>query len=167
MPTDLILFRHGKAVRQYEARDDFSRGLTRRGRAQAAAQAVRLKEAGCDVDLALVSTALRATETWDACQQAFPTAQVQFSLHLYLASPATYLRAAQAAEANRIMIIAHAPGLHDLACSLMEGDRGQDSGQAMLLEHLPTSGVAWFCRDPNTPSGFRLKQFWPPEPAPA
>ena len=164
MLTDLILFRHGKAVRPHEARDDFSRGLTPRGRVQAAAQAQRLKAAGCDLELALVSTALRAAETWDACQKAFPDAQVQMSRQLYLAAANIYLDAAKSAKASRVMIIAHDPGLHELAGSLMKGDTSQDKGQAALREHLPTSGVAWFTADPSASSGFRLKQFWAPEP---
>jgi phosphohistidine phosphatase len=164
MLTDLILFRHGKAVRPHEARDDFSRGLTPRGRVQAAAQAVRLKEAGCDLQLALVSTALRAAETWDACQQAFPDAQIQMMRQLYLAAPSIYLNAAKSAKASRVLIIAHDPGLHDLARSLVKGDTGQDKGQAALREHLPTSGLAWFVADPSTSSGFKLRQFWGPEP---
>ncbi len=167
MLTDLILFRHGKAVRPHEARDDFSRGLTPRGRVQAATQAARLKEAGCDLQLALVSTALRAAETWDACQPSFPDAQVHLLRQLYLAAPSIYLNAAKTAKAARVMIIAHDPGLHDLARSLMKGDTGQDHGQVQLREHLPTSGVAWFCADKTASSGFRLRQFWAPEPASA
>jgi phosphohistidine phosphatase len=164
MLTDLILFRHGKAVRQHEARDDFSRGLTPRGRVQATAQAQRLREAGCDLQLVLASTALRAAETWDVCQLAFPDAQVQMSRMLYLAAPSIYLDAAKSAKASRVMIIAHDPGLHELACSLMKGDTGLDRGQAALREHLPTSGVAWFIADPSTSTGFKLRQFWGPEP---
>ncbi len=164
MLTDLILFRHGKAVRPHEARDDFSRGLTPRGRVQAAAQAQRLKQAGYDLQLALVSTALRAAETWDASHQAFPDAQVQMSRQLYLAAPNIYFSAAKSAKASRVMIIAHDPGLHDLARTLMKGDPGVDRGQAALREHLPTSGVAWFSVDASASSGFRLKQFWAPEP---
>ena len=167
MLTDLILFRHGKAMRPHEARDDFSRGLTPRGRVQAAAQAQRLKEAGCDLQLALVSTALRAAETWDACCLSFPDAQVQMMRQLYLAAPSIYLNAAKSAKASRVMIIAHDPGLHDLARSLMKGDTGLDSGQAALREHLPTSGLAWFIADPSTSSGFKLRQFWGPEPVSA
>jgi len=164
MLTDLILFRHGKAVRQHEARDDFSRCLTPRGRVQAAAQAQRLKEAGCDLQLALVSTALRAAETWDTCRLSFPDAEAQMMRQLYLAAPSIYLNAAKSAKASRVMIIAHDPGLHDLARSLMKGDPSVDRGQAALREHLPTSGVAWFSVDASASSGFRLKQFWAPEP---
>ena len=164
MLTDLILFRHGKAVRQHEARDDFSRCLTPRGRVQAAAQAHRLKEAGCDLQLALVSTALRAAETWDTCRLSFPDAEAQMMRQLYLAAPSIYLNAAKSAKASRVMIIAHDPGLHELACSLMKGDIGQDRGQAALREHLPTSGLAWFIADASTSSGFKLRQFWAPEP---
>lgn len=167
MLTDLILFRHGKALRPHEARDDFSRGLTPRGRLQAAAQAQRLQAAGCDLQVALVSTALRAAETWDACQQAFPDAQVHLSRQLYLAAPSIYLNAAKTAKAGRVMIVAHDPGLHELARSLMKGDMGQDRGQAALREHLPTSGVAWFCADLTASSGYKLRQFWAPEPVSA
>lgn len=164
MLTDLILFRHGKAVRPHEARDDFSRGLTARGRVQAAAQAQRLQQAGCDLQLALVSTALRAAETWDACRLSFPDVQAHLLRQLYLAAPSIYLNAAKTAKASRVMIIAHDPGLHDLARNLLKGDTGQDYGQAYLREHLPTSGVAWFIADPSTSSGFKLRQFWAPEP---
>jgi len=167
MLTDLILFRHGKAVRPHEARDDFSRGLTPRGRLEAAAQAQRLKEAGCDLQVALVSSALRAAETWDACRLAFPDAQVHLSRQLYLAAPNIYLGAARTAKADRVMIVAHDPGLHELAQSLMKGDMGRDRGQTSLREHLPTSGVAWFCADPSASSGYKLRQFWAPEPVSA
>lgn len=167
MLTDLVLFRHGKAVRQREARDDFSRGLTQLGKAQAAAQAKRLGQAGCFPEMALVSTALRAVETWEACQPAFPNAQVQFSHQLYLAAPDAYLGAAKSAKTGRVMIIAHDPGLQELARTLMESDTGQDHGQTSLRQHLPTSGVAWFCADPSQSSGFKLRHFWPPEPVSA
>jgi phosphohistidine phosphatase len=162
MLTDLVLFRHGKAVRPHEARDDFNRGLTARGVAQAAAQAVRLKEAGCFPEVALVSTALRAAQTWDACRSAFPDTPAQLSRELYLASPANYLATAQACSQKVVILIAHDPGLHDLACRLMKGDRGNDAGQAELMEHLPTAGLAWFQGDATARSGFKLKQFWAP-----
>jgi phosphohistidine phosphatase len=146
MLTDLILFRHGKAVRPHEARDDFSRGLTPRGRVQAAAQAVRLKQAGCDLQLALVSTALRAAETWDACQQAFPDAQVQMMRQLYLAAPSIYLNAAKSAKASRVLIIAHDPGLHDLARSFGEGRYWPRQGASSLARASAHQRACLVCR---------------------
>jgi phosphohistidine phosphatase len=163
MLTDLILFRHGKAVRPNEARDDFNRGLTPRGKTQAATQAARLRDAGCVPEMALVSTALRAAETWDACRPIFGDPKVQLSRNLYLAAPAIYLKAAHACKASRVMVVAHDPGLHDLAKSLMKGDSSQEAGQMELRVHLPTAGLAWFQADPDAATGFRLKQFWSPE----
>ncbi|GIU67137.1 SixA phosphatase family protein [Candidatus Phycosocius spiralis] len=164
MLSELVLFRHGKAVRPLEARDDFCRGLTPFGAAQASAQALRLKAAGFLPDLALVSTALRASQTWDACTTAFPKTPVEMSRALYLASPANYLRALEQCMHSSAILIAHNPGLHDLARRLMKGDRGVEAGQTKLMEHLPTSGIAWFHADTGAHSGFKLKQFWAPLP---
>lgn len=162
MLTDLVLFRHGKAVRPHEARDDFSRGLTARGKQEAAAQARILRQAGFVPDQVLVSTALRAAETWDAIQANFPGVPVRLDRELYLASPTVYLKASRAAKAARVMMIAHDPGLHDLARSLLKGDPHKSAGHAMLKEHLPTSGIAWFVGEDSSSSGFRLRHFWSP-----
>ena len=162
MLTDLVLFRHGKAVRPYEARDDFSRGLTARGVNEAASQARRLKAAGFKPDVVLVSTALRAAQTWDAARPCFLEASVRANRALYLAAPEIYLSAARDTGAASILLIAHDPGLHELARRLMKGDHDTTAGQAELHAHLPTSGLAWFRRDTRAQSGFQLHQFWPP-----
>jgi phosphohistidine phosphatase len=52
----LILMRHAKAVRAHEADSDEARGLTGRGRRDAAAAGEAMRAAGLKPALALVST---------------------------------------------------------------------------------------------------------------
>ena len=157
----LILFRHGKAVRPHEAPDDFSRGLTERGEREALAQAHQLVAAGLMPEVALVSTALRASQTWDCAAPAWPDTKVRLSRTLYLAAPDVYLEAAQAANVASCAVVAHDPGLHELACRLIKG--GPATPEALLLRAgLPTAGLVWFQADPGARSGWRLVRFFAP-----
>ena len=75
----LILLRHGKAESVAESGGDFERGLTERGRRDAALIGRVLADAGITPDLALVSAARRARETWDEASPAFPHARCESS----------------------------------------------------------------------------------------
>ncbi len=157
----LILFRHGKAVRPHEAPDDFQRGLTGRGEREALAQAGRLVAAGLMPEVALVSTALRARQTFDCAAPAWPDTRVQLSRTLYLAAPDVYLEAALAADAASCVVVAHDPGLHELACRLIE-DVPATPEALLLRAGLPTAGLVWFEADAAAPSGWRLVRFFAP-----
>ena len=74
----LILFRHGKAEQESESGDDFDRKLAPRGERESAAMGAHLAELGLKPDLALVSSAARARETWAAAAPAFPGAEARF-----------------------------------------------------------------------------------------
>jgi phosphohistidine phosphatase len=163
MLTDLVLFRHGKAVRPHEARDDFERGLTPVGIAQAASQAKRLADAGFRPDVVLVSTAFRAAQTWEAADDFFPDTPVRMSRALYLAAPNVYLDAALDTDRAKVMVIAHDPGLHELARWFTKGLKGKSAQIDSLRADLPTSGIAWFVADSETKNGFTLKHFFEPE----
>jgi phosphohistidine phosphatase len=143
MLTDLVLFRHGKAVRPHEARDDFERGLTPAGIAQAASQAQRLREAGFRPDLVVVSTAFRAAQTWEAASAYFPDVPVRLTRDLYLASPSVYMDAAELSKKAKVMLIAHDPGLHELARWFTKGLKGTNPEIENLRTELTTSGIAW------------------------
>jgi phosphohistidine phosphatase len=162
--TDLVLFRHGNAVRPHEAPDDFARALTERGVSESVAQASRLQGLGFRPDVALVSTALRASETWDQAARFFPGARPRLTRALYLASPDVYLDAARAAGAPCVIVVAHDPGLHDLSRTLMKGsaDSAAGGGVGSLRDGFPTAGIAWFTLDPAARSGFALKAFLAP-----
>lgn len=143
----LILLRHAEAERQSLSGDDFDRGLTPAGRAEAEAVGRRLVELGYRPDLVLVSTARRANETWAALEAAFPGVRVEPEPELYEASPKTLLRAAEdTGEAGTVMLVAHNPGLHSLALRL--------GASGPLSRGLPTGHAAVFVFDPwaRTPS---------------
>ncbi len=163
MLTDLVLFRHGKAVRPHEARDDFERTLTPDGRVQAGAQALRLKQAGFRPDLALVSTAFRAAQTWEEANWCFPDCPSRLTRTLYLASPDVYLETAQAVNKSSVLIVAHDPGLHELARWFTKGLKGISSEVDQMRSELPTSGIAWFVADANARNGFALKRYLNPQ----
>jgi phosphohistidine phosphatase len=69
-------------------------------------------------DLALVSTAVRALETWEAAAPAFPLARLELSAELYNADPDVLFAAAEAADADSVMLVAHNPGMHQLVIDL-------------------------------------------------
>lgn len=163
MLTDLVLFRHAKAVRPHEARDDFERGLTPTGVAQASAQARLLSEAGFRPDVAIVSTAFRAAQTWEAASDQFVGVPVRLTRALYLATPDIYLETARATGKDKVLLIAHDPGLHELCRLFTKAQKGSGGEIDALRSELPTSGVAWFVADAGAKHGFALKRFFAPE----
>src|ERR1700761_8206979 len=139
----LILLRHGKAEPASPG-GDFERGLTERGRSEAALAGRVLAEAGYAPDLALVSTARRAMETWQALQTWFPGARAQASRGLYHAEPGALAEAIAAAAdaATTLMVVGHNPGLHELALVLpaVAGTRPEP----ILARSFPTAAAAVF-----------------------
>lgn len=167
MLTDLILFRHGKAAAQgfsADGRDvdDFARPLTPRGRAQAAEQARQLAALGLRPNLTLVSSAVRAVQTWREAEPHFQGVPTQITRHLYLAPAPTYLDAAEQSGKARVIIIAHNSGLHDLANWLMSDPKDHSPQRTHLHNHFPTSAIAWFTADGSQPSGYRLLHYLAP-----
>ncbi len=141
----LILLRHGKADSVSGSGGDSERGLTDRGRRDAALMGRVLAEAGISPDLVLVSSARRARETWKEVAPAFPAAAVEYSRSLYLASRDHLAEAMDAtgAGADCLMIIGHNPGLHELAIACAGAAALDD---ARTLDSFPTSAAAVFSR---------------------
>jgi phosphohistidine phosphatase len=119
----LLLLRHAKAARDSADRQDHSRPLNERGHAAAAAMGRWLAARPALLpDLVLVSTAQRTRETWDGIAGELPSAiPVRYERALYLAEPRTILDTVAAASnaAERVMVIAHNPGTHELARALV------------------------------------------------
>jgi phosphohistidine phosphatase len=120
----LTLVRHGQAEWQAAALADFDRPLTRRGRAEAASTARRLRarEDEPPPGLLLTSPAVRARQTAEILAQELdlPARAVKTVDALYLAPPAE-IRAAIAATGGRVghlLIVGHNPGLSELAREL-------------------------------------------------
>jgi phosphohistidine phosphatase len=145
----LILMRHGKAERAGLGVEDSERHLTDRGVADARIMGRVLKENGLIPDLALVSSAARTQETWTAVSEAFPRARIQVRQGLYLAGTSHLRQTVELmAEANEtLMVVAHNPGLHDLALRLLADSSAPPSVMAKLAGGFPTSTAVAFTVD--------------------
>lgn len=140
----LILFRHAKAEPSSDDLDDFLRVLAPQGRMDAPIVAAALAEEAVKPDVVLVSPSTRTRETWILAEASFPAAPFSFPSDLYLAPAMEILRLAEQTGANSVMVIAHNPGLHDLASLLARGD---SKPERRVREGFPTSAAAVFERD--------------------
>jgi phosphohistidine phosphatase len=145
----LILFRHAKTEARPPGSADFDRRLVERGRSDAAAIGKALAAAGMTPDLALVSPAVRARETWDCVKAEFPAARVELRAGLYDASCEEV-----AAEidldtqaAGTVMVVGHNPSLHELAVNMLIESDAPASDIERLSAGFPTSAAAVFAID--------------------
>jgi phosphohistidine phosphatase len=119
----LLLLRHAKAARDSADRQDHSRPLNERGHASAAAMGRWLAARPALLPhLVLVSTAQRTRETWDGIAGELPASiPVRYERALYLAEPRAALEvvATVSNAVERLMVIAHNPGTHELARALV------------------------------------------------
>ncbi|HUO21228.1 MAG TPA: histidine phosphatase family protein [Caulobacteraceae bacterium] len=141
----LILLRHGKAEANAPSGKDFDRVLTERGRRDTLMVVRALVEAGFVPDVALVSPAARARDTWAAAAEALPGTTALFEPALYNAEPDVIWAQAQDKGQNygAVLIVAHNPGLHQLAATLAQ--RCSDAPDRIQLNAgFPTSAAAAF-----------------------
>jgi phosphohistidine phosphatase len=135
----LILLRHGKAEADAPTGQDFDRALTGRGRRDVALVARELAAAGQAPDLALVSPAARAKETWEAAAPFFPDTEVEWAPTLYHIDPQGILDLASRQAPRVVMVVGHNPGLGELAAFLAReaghGDMiGFPTGAAAIVD---------------------------------
>lgn len=146
----LILMRHGEAERQAPGLGDFDRGLTADGRTESRLIGKALAKAGLSPDLALVSPARRALETWQAAAEAFPRATERQDPSLYAASAvrlAAVVRDA-APAGDIVMMVGHNPGIHQYAIHLAIQAGATEARAKPLFERFPTATAAVFAMDP-------------------
>ena len=137
----LMLLRHAKTERAAPGERDRDRKLMKRGRADAPAIGAYMAHHGLIPDLALVSPALRAQETWTLAAGAFtePPRAVRDD-RIYNASPQALIGViGEARKAHSLVVVGHNPGLHDLAVHLIAS--GDVEMREQLSEKLPTSGL--------------------------
>lgn len=144
--NELFLLRHADAL---NGEDDHGRVLSPRGVAEAAEVGARLRNLRSVSMKVLCSSALRAQETLEGLEDAEAFApndavlpEVETGLYLASASEmAARLRRLPAA-AERVLLIAHNPGIHELAMLLAgEGDR---DAYERLRGGLPPAGLCQF-----------------------
>ena len=145
----LMLLRHAKTENDAPSGRDLDRRLDNRGRQDAADIGGWIGRHPPVPDLVLVSAAIRTRQTWEIAWEAMkrrvPQPQVEILPELYGADLSQLLQtihAASAADPQRLMIIGHNPGMHELALALTGG--GDAAGHKALAENLPTSGLAVF-----------------------
>lgn len=129
----LTLLRHAKSDWGDASLADHDRPLNARGRRDAPAMAEHLAGLGDTPQRILSSTALRARTTAESFGLTLGV-RVELDPELYLASAATLWAKAAAQGATSVMLVAHDPGLSDLASRLSAGD----------IEHMPTCAIARF-----------------------
>ncbi len=157
----LLVLRHSKAVHEVGLRD-LDRGLTKRGRRDAAAAGRMMRDAGLIPDRVLCSAALRTRQTWDQVSEALgtaaDTAKVSFESRLYDADEGTLLEAVRRSpdKARTVLLVGHNPASQQLVVDL--------TGQRDLA--FPTSALA-VVRLPGSwadtsPGSGELARIWTP-----
>jgi phosphohistidine phosphatase len=152
----LILLRHAKAEPRAAGGGDIDRPLAKRGQEDAALMGRVLAARGLKPDLALVSDSVRTRETWDRLAPAFPAARAAFSHGLYNATPEEVLEEIEAASdtADTMIVVAHNPGLHELAVNLLIDGGAAPSDVERMSMKFPTSTAAAFLIDTEGRASF-------------
>jgi phosphohistidine phosphatase len=137
----LILLRHAKTERAEPGERDRDRTLTKRGRADASAIGAYMARHGLVPDVALVSPAKRAQETWALLAQAFAKApKLVNEERIYNADTEALIEVIGAARgAHCLIVVGHNPGLHDAAVQLIAS--GDVEARERVAEKLPTAGL--------------------------
>jgi phosphohistidine phosphatase len=137
----LLLLRHAKTERAGPGERDRERQLTKRGRADAPLIGAYMVRQGLVPDLALVSPATRAEETWTLVAAALAKKpRVAKDERIYNAGPEQLIGIIrETRDAHALLLVGHNPGLHDLALHLIAS--GDAEARARLAEKLPTSGL--------------------------
>jgi phosphohistidine phosphatase len=144
----LLLMRHAKSSWDDPKLADHARPLNARGRAAAAAMGGEMRRLGLAPDVVLVSSARRTLQTLEALKPWDETPLVEPMDTLYLASGEQLLAVLHgvAETARSVLLIAHNPGMHELAMMLTgEAAMRQDTPTTRkLAEGYPTGALAEF-----------------------
>jgi phosphohistidine phosphatase len=137
----LMLLRHAKTERAEPGERDRDRKLTKRGRADAPAVGAYMAHHGLVPDLALVSPARRAQETWTLLAEAFAKEpRVVNDERIYNANPEELIAViGETRGARSLMVVGHNPGLHHLAIALIAS--GEVEARERVSAKLPTSAL--------------------------
>ena len=137
----LTLLRHAKSGWDDPVARDFDRPLNPKGRRAAQTIGREMKRLGLGFDHVVASPAARVRETIGEVETGFGGALAPaWDRRLYLASPATLLDVAREtpADAARLLLIGHNPGLEELVLELAQA--GDLRGEAE--DKYPTATLA-------------------------
>lgn len=145
----LILMRHARAEAAPAGAGDRERPLSPGGRADAALMARALAERGARPDLALVSSALRTRQTWEAVADQAGDVDLRLEPALYDAGADTLRRFVEANEetAGCLLVLAHNPGIHALAIDYLIEAAASPSAADKLASGFPPGAACLFSVD--------------------
>jgi len=140
----LILLRHAKTERDSTSGEDYDRRLDERGQMDSELIGTWLSRQPVKPTLALVSSAVRARETWDIVAPCLPGCRAEFQDALYLANPLQIFKAIRNVpdSITSLLVLGHNPGLHELAWNLI--GQAPPAEHAALAQNLPTCGTLMF-----------------------
>ena len=144
----LLLMRHAKSSWDDPKMPDHARPLNARGRQAAAAMRRAMHGLGLEPDIVLVSSARRTLQTMEALEPWQDTPLIEPMDGLYLVSAAQMLQVLHRVRetVRSVLMLAHNPGLHDLAL-LLVGPQAMAQGAPAartLAEGYPTGALAEF-----------------------
>ena len=122
----LYVLRHAKSDWGDASLRDFDRPLNGRGRKSARAMGRELRERGLTPDLVLLSPSARTTETLARVEEGFGASFEKVeerSIYLAETEELVALIRNAPAKSDRLMIVGHNPGMHELVLLLANGPR--------------------------------------------
>jgi len=164
----LMLLRHAKTEKAEGGMSDHARRLNARGKSDTPVIGAYIARHDLIPDLALVSTADRARQTWErvaAVLSAPPRVIYEDRLYNAGAEGIIALVKKTAAAVRTLIVVGHNPGLHDAARRLIAS--GDVETRERLNEGLPTAALvvidfAGKDRRKVHPQGGRLERFVSP-----
>lgn len=146
MPKRLLVLRHAEAGHTFTG-DDHSRTLTPHGQHQAREVGRLLWDSGGWPESTLVSDAMRTRQTciWIGHELGEKAATPYLDERLYLADSRTMCSVINETPetVQTLLVIAHMPGVQDLAMELVSRDSDEQTVLNMA-EHWPPAGLAVF-----------------------
>jgi len=140
MAKTLVLVRHSKAEERSVKTGDINRPLTEKGKADTIKMADFLLKTGIEPDLILSSPATRAKQTAGIFLENFKLSDNNLNLSkpLYYSTAKTILDHLYVLpeKVNTVLVVAHNPGISDLARGLSAGQAGfMENTQVIILKY--------------------------------
>ncbi len=139
----LTLLRHAKSGWDDPVTRDFDRPLNAKGKRAAQTVGRNLRDLGLEFDHIVASPAIRVGETLDAVVSGYGRKLAPvWERRIYLASAATLLDVVHElpADADRVLLVGHNPGLEDLVLMLVP--EAADGLRAQVEAKYPTATLA-------------------------
>jgi len=140
--TRIVLVRHAKAEAPRPGLDDHDRALTLEGRTSAGALGTTLADGGVDISVALVSSGVRALQTWKLIEPHYPNAEVLVQEVLYETNVGGVHAALRALETDGVVaVVGHEPTISATAAWLA-GPGSDTAALRRVSQGLPTGTAA-------------------------